>query len=315
MNKNYTVAAYMRLSHEDARSHKKNIPQEESVSIAGQRAIIRLFLKEHRELANCLVREFVDDGYSGTDFNRPGICSLLEDAKQGLIDCIIVKDLSRFGRNYIEAGNYIEQIFPLLGIRFISVSDGFDSDKSWGTVGALDMGFKNLLSDFYSKDISQKIISGRRVKAAQGRFVTGYAPYGFLKTASHQLASDPESAPIVRRIYQMALSKLPASSIAKELNRERIPSPLMLRRLRNQHFPGIDNNECRWTAAAVQRILKDRRYTGDSVYGKVRPSVIGSRKYVDSPEVEWIIVPDAHESIVPKEWFHAVQSTKKTRRK
>lgn len=153
---NCVIGLYLRLSQEDRDTDGRVL--DESSSITGQREILQDFVRTHEEFATAQTIEFCDDGYSGTNFDRPGIKSLIEAAKAGVVQCIVVKDFSRFGRNYIEVGNYLEQVFPFLGIRFISVNDGFDSSKGFGAVGNIDVAFKNLLYDLYSKDLSEKAI-------------------------------------------------------------------------------------------------------------------------------------------------------------
>ncbi|MPM77448.1 hypothetical protein SDC9_124451 [bioreactor metagenome] len=188
-----TIGIYLRLSDEDENG-------KESDSIKGQREIIHDYLLKNQYLASYETLEFCDDGFSGTDFQRPGVTELLRRAQDGEISCIIVKDFSRFGRNYIEVGNYLEQVFPFLGIRFISVNDNFDSDKVSNNGEFIGRAFQNLIYDLYSRDLSLKISTGKRVKAEQGKFITAFAPYGYQKSKEQKLVVDEESAPVVERI-------------------------------------------------------------------------------------------------------------------
>jgi len=303
-----TVALYLRISDEDDIAGESN-------SIAGQRLLLGNYVESNAELSNYKILTFIDDGYSGTNFNRPGISKLLECARSGEIACIVVKDFSRLGRNYLEVGHLIEQVFPFLRVRFISVNDYFDSNLNHGAAGAVDIAFKNLIHDLYSKDLSQKVTSVRRSKAEQGKFVTAFAPYGYLKSKSEKntLVIDEECAVIVRRIYQMSMNGISKTAIAKQLNAESIPSPIMVRKLRKDNYKSwCANEKCHWTTPTISHILNDCRYTGDLVYGKVKPSAVGSGIDIPAPKEEWIIVPDAHPAIISKEIFKVVQNMKRT---
>ena len=307
--KNHVIGLYLRLSVVDDRESL------ESNSITSQREILKNYVRSHREFADCQTVEYCDDGYSGTNFVRPGVQKMLEQVRAGVVSVIMVKDFSRFGRNYIEVGNYLEQVFPFLGIRFISVNDGFDSGVSGFSGEFFDAAFKNLVYDLYSKDLSEKMISVRQMKARQGKFITPYAPYGYLKSPEQKLVPDAETASVVRRIFRMALEGVPKAHIANILNREGILSPLMLRRQRGEHFPCKTVHEKSvWRTASVYSILKDQRYVGDTVYGKVKPTAVGSRKDRAVPEEQWIIVPDTHEAIVSREVFERVNQRIRKRR-
>lgn len=310
MRGQYITALYLRVSDED-----DNLSEScESESISGQRLLLQDFVSRHRELSCGSIIELVDDGFSGTNFDRPGIKKLLELAKAHQINCIIVKDFSRFGRNYLEVGNYLEQIFPFLGIRFLSVNDHFDSFENMGAAGAIEVGFKNIIHEAYSKDLSEKIKSVRRLKANQGKFVTAFAPYGYRKAdgSKNQLVIDEECAAVVRRIFALSLNGMGITAIARLLNKEGVPSPLMVRTKRNEKFQcNCCKEPAHWTAGTVSRILSDQRYTGDAVYGKIVPEETGSRKGVRIPQENWIIVPDAHPGIIERKNFMKVQSKKK----
>lgn len=298
------AALYLRLSDED-----DDETLDESNSISSQRDILSSYIRTHDDLKEYRLVEFCDDGFSGTNFNRPEVQKLLRQIRQGVISCVLVKDFSRFGRNYIEVGNYLEQVFPFLGIRFISVNDCFDSSISACSGEFIDVAFKNLIYDLYSKDLSEKITTVRKSKAEQGKFITAYAPYGFLKSPDQRLVADEETAPIVRRIFQMAADEVPKLHIAQTLNAEGILTPLMLRKQRGQHFPCKQTNEKTvWRTSVISAILKDQRYTGDAVYGKVKPTAVGSGKDRPVSRDQWIIVPDCHEQIVSRDLFETVNS-------
>ncbi|WP_251496381.1 recombinase family protein [Otoolea muris] len=299
--KKHGIGLYLRLSDEDGREFR------ESNSITSQRDILKNYVRSHREFADYYMAEFCDDGYSGTNFARPGVQKLFDQVRAGVISVIMVKDFSRFGRNYIEVGNYLEQVFPFLGIRFISVNDGFDSGVSDFSGEFFDVAFKNLAHDLYSKDLSEKIISVRQMKARRGKCIASYAPYGYLKSPDQKLTPDREAAFVVRRIFHMALEGIPKAHIASTLNREGILTPLMLRRQRGEHFPCKTVNEKSvWRTASVLSILQDQRYAGDTVYGKVKPISVGSREGRAVPREQWMIVPDTHEAIVSREVFERV---------
>lgn len=300
--KKHVIGLYLRLSNEDGCEY-----QDESNSITSQREILKYYVRNHSEFKNCPIIEFCDDGYSGTNFSRPGVQKMLEQVRTGAISIIMVKDFSRFGRNYIEVGNYLEQVFPFLGVRFVSVNDGFDSGVSDFSVEFFDVAFKNLVYDLYSKDLSEKVTSVRHMKARQGKFITSYAPYGYLKSPEQRLIPDEEAAPVVCRIFQMAIEGVPKAHIANTLNRESILTPLMLRQQRGEHFPcKTVNDKSVWRTATIFSILKDQRYVGDMVYGKVKPTAVGSGKDCAVPREEWIIVPDTHEAIISREVFEKV---------
>lgn len=298
------AALYLRLSDED-----ESESLDESNSISSQREILSAYIQNHSDLSEYRMVEFCDDGFSGTNFNRPAVQKLLEQVRLGVIACVLVKDFSRFGRNYIEVGNYLEQVFPFLGIRFISVNDYFDSSITAFSGEFIDVAFKNLIYDLYSKDLSEKITSVRQSKAEQGKFITAYAPYGFMKSPNQQLVADEETAPVVQRIFEMAAEGVPKAHIAKTLNEEGVLTPLMLRKQRGQHFPCKRVNEKSvWRTSVISAMLKDQRYTGDAVYGKVKPTAVGSGKDRPVSSDQWIIVPDCHEPIISRELFETVNS-------
>jgi site-specific DNA recombinase len=309
MTGNYVLALYLRLSQEDRDIYENGL--EESNSITAQRELLYEFLRNHSKFEKAQIVEFCDDGYSGTSFDRPGVKDLIKQAKSGNIQCIVVKDFSRFGRNYIEVGNYLEQVFPFLNVRFISVNDNFDSNKGFGAVGNIDVAFKNLIYDFYSKDLSQKAISGRNAKAIRGEYLPAYAPYGYQKVnidGSKTIVVDEEAAIIVKRIFDMSASGISKSEIARTLNDQKIPSPVMLRKQRGEHIVWHPVSEqTYWTSSVIRSILKDERYLGHFQYGKTKPVTVGSKKRVCIPKDEWIIIPNHHEAVLSQELFDKVQ--------
>ncbi len=303
------LGIYLRVSDEDLQG-------EESNSIDGQREVLHGYIHKTEALSKCEILEFCDDGYSGTSFQRPAVQALLQKARAGEIHCILVKDFSRFGRNYIEVGTYVEQLFPNLGVRFISVNEHFDSGASQGEDTFISTAFQNLVYDLYSRDLSQKIISAKRAAAGAGKFVTAFAPYGYRKDKGQRLFIDEEAAFVVRRIFAAAAQDVSKTEIAEMLNRERVPSPLCLRKMRGEPFPSsFGGRTYFWNAVAISRILKDRRYVGDGVYGKTRRTAVGSIVEEKVPKEEWLLVPHAQEAIVSRDIFEAVNAQCKTYRR
>lgn len=294
----FNTAFYMRISVLDG-------DKEESESIENQENLLQGYI----EGKSCFVlrKIYKDCGKSGVNFQRSGIEQLLGDIRDGLINCVIVKDLSRFGRNYLETGEYLEKILPSMGIRFIAVNDGYDNiDPS--TSDNLTMHLKNLVNDIYARDISQKVCPVLLEKQRRGEFIGAWAPYGYLKSEedSHKLAVDKETAPIVRRIYQYYLCGLGYGAIAGKLKSESIPSPSVYRLqkgiVRDQRFRAVQ-----WRIKTIHDILSNPVYTGNMVQGKKRASLYKGQEQRLLPEEEWIVVKDTHEPIIDQDIFDRVQ--------
>ena len=215
------VAKYLRISDDDR--DIDNI-KEESISISNQRIVLQNFVNHHEELSMYPVKEFLDDGYSGVNFNRPGIKEVLREVREGNVYAIVVKDLSRFGRNYIEVGDYIEQIFPFMGVRFISISDNYDSFKNQA---GIEIGLKNLIHDLYSRDLSKKIKSVKRLRQNEGVYNGGDVPYGYRRSnkKGENYCPDPMAAEVVKDIFRLALEGREPAYIAKYLNQKGICTP------------------------------------------------------------------------------------------
>lgn len=300
------IGIYLRLSDEDGTVSESN-------SIKGQRALIYDYISKNDAFLFYETVEFCDDGYSGTNFDRPAVTQMLLEAQRHEIECVIVKDFSRFGRNYIEVGRYLEYFFPIWGTRFVSVNDGFDSKIAMFHQGFLSMSFQNLMHDFYSKDLSEKITSVRHAKAKQGEMIAAFAPYGYRKSKEKKLLIDKEAALVVEWIFDMAQRGISKVEIAHTLNEEKIPSPCMLRKSRNENFAcHLVGEKMLWYPSTISKILKDQRYVGDGVYGKEKPVSVGSRKSKKVSKEDWIIVPDTHEAIIKREIFEMVNATFKT---
>ena len=212
------VALYLRLSQEDM-DIRKGAARDESDSIRSQRMMLRTFLKGHSDLVGRPVLEFVDDGYTGTNFERPQFQKMMDLVRTGDIYCILVKDLSRFGRNYLEVGDYLEHLFPFLGVRFIAVNDHYDSDNFIGSTGGLDVAFRNLIYQRYSQDLSEKVKAGKHIRMARGKHITG-CPYGYKKKpgVKDQMIIDTETAPVVKEIFQSIINGMKTTEVATALN-------------------------------------------------------------------------------------------------
>lgn len=300
---------YLRISVEDLDNN--GVDKDESNSIANQRELLRGYVEDNPELGGYQVMELCDDGYSGTNMERPGMEKLLDMAKKGLAGCIIVKDFSRFGRDYLTVSDYVDQIFPFMGIRFISINDNYDSAKCNGATSGVEIAFRNVLYGYYSQDLSMKVRSGKRTKAQSGKFMSPFAPIGYQKSPENrnQLMVEPEGAAIVRRIFQMAGEGMSVIQILRVLNRERIPTPSQLK---NKHgefhkwWVGVGDNKV-WDGSSVVNILRDERYLGKNVYGKYYRPVVGNYRTKKNSREEWVIVEDCHEAILSKEEFTAAQ--------
>lgn len=297
----YTTALYLRLSVDDDNT-------DESASIQSQRHLLQQFAAADPVLSSSRIIEFSDDGWSGTSFERPRVKDLLEMARRGSVNCIIVKDLSRWGRNYIEVCEYIERIFPFLGIRFVSVNDRYDSADFKGSAAPTDVVFNSIMHDVYCKDLSFKVRQSYIDKAKKGEFLCGVAPFGFekSKTEKNKLVIDEEAASVVRRIFGMSCEGMSNMRIAAALNSEGVDTPLAYRRRTGRTLRG-DHSAVRgggvWSDKNVRTILTDERYTGVQVSGKTRKPKPGSRSTSRLPESEWIKVPGAHEAIVSDDVF------------
>ena len=303
----YDTALYLRLSKEDGdvASGSKN----ESNSIANQKSLIMDYLQSRPEFRVVSIRE--DDGFSGTDFNRPAFQAMMEDVKKGVINCIIVKDLSRFGRNYIEVGRYLEKLFPMLGIRFIAVNDNYDSLEA-DTAHDIVVPFKNLINDSYCRDLSVKIRSHLAIKRKNGEFIGAFACYGYLKDENNrnQLVVDTYAGQVVKDIFRMKINGMSQYRIAGALNEQGILSPMEYKKYLGSHFESSFklNPKAVWTAKAVTRILTNEVYTGVLVQGKqTTPNhKVKVRQEVD--ETDWIRVENAHESLIDRVLFDIVQN-------
>ena len=298
----WNATLYLRLSRDDG-------DKEESNSITGQRELLRDYISQRPELREYAVR--VDDGFSGSTFERPNFQKMIEDVKAGRTDCIIVKDLSRFGRNYLDAGEYIEKIFPFLGVRFIAVNDHYDSLGDKKASDDLIIPFKNLINEAYCRDISVKIRSQLEIKRKNGQFLGSFATFGYLKDEQNKnkLAVDEYAADIVRDIFKWKLEGVSPQDIADTLNKLGILSPMEYKRSLGMKFTTSfkTNTKALWSAGTVIRILKNPIYTGVLVQGKETTPSYKVHKRITKDESEWIVIEDSHEAIITKIDFNSVQ--------
>ena len=303
----YKAAIYVRLSKEDG--DVSDASKAESNSISNQKELIKDFLKDKQDIV--IVSERVDDGYSGVNFERPAFQLMLEDIKQGKVDCVVVKDLSRFGRNYIESGRYIEKIFPMLGVRFIAINDNYDSLTGKSQTDEIVIPFKNLINDAYCRDISIKIRSHLDVKRRKGEFIGSFTIYGYAKDEHdhNKIVIDEYAAGVVRDIYQWKISGMSQQRIADKLNDMGVLSPAEYKKSCGIKYSANlqTKKQAIWSAVAITRILTNESYTGTLIQGKVTTPNYKVKKTVIKDEEDWVVIPNAFEAIITKEQFDMVQ--------
>lgn len=298
----WKAAEYLRISREDG-------DKEESDSIGSQKDITHEYVEQNDDIV--FIDEYVDDGWTGTNFTRPDFERMMADIKCGAVNCIIVKDLSRLGRNYILVGQYLEMIFPLLNIRFISVVDHIDSVKDPASINNALVSFKNVMNDEYCRDISNKVRASLDRKRGKGDFIGSFASYGYFKDPEdhHRLVIDPIAAEVVRNIYQWFMGGMSIIGIAKKLNQLGVPNPTMYKKQLgfNYRHPTGELCDGLWPDSSVKRILKNRIYTGDMVQSKTKIKSYKVQVCTNVPEEKWIVVPDTHEAIISRDQFETVQ--------
>lgn len=298
----YQATEYLRLSYTE--NH-----ENESDSIANQKKLIEDYLKGHPDIE--LVSEKVDDGYSGILFDRPAFQEMMQDITDGKVNCVIVKDLSRLGREYIETGRYLRRIFPAYGVRFIAINDNIDTAHEHAG-DDLNISMKNLINDAYCHDISVKTRSALEVKRKKGDYVGACPVYGYRKSEENrnQLVVDEYAARVVRDIFRAKIDGRSAKRIADELNALGVLSPLAYKISRGLPHPKggfADRPDAKWSATTVIRILQDEIYTGTLVQGRQGTYNHKLRNVIQKPDEEWIRVKDAHEAIIRKRDFDLVQ--------
>jgi DNA invertase Pin-like site-specific DNA recombinase/uncharacterized small protein (DUF1192 family) len=304
---NQIDAYYLRLSLADG--DVTDGTMEESCSITSQRRCVQQYISERTDLGDEF-REFIDDGYSGTNMERPDIRRLMKLVEQGRIRTIIVRDLSRFARNYLEAGHYLEFVFPAYGVRFISINDRYDSDDYGENPAGLDLAIRNLVNEMYSKDISKKIKSSVDLKKRNGEYVYGAVPYGYKKgPEKNTIVVDDVAAVVVKRIFKMAADGITVTEIAKTLNQEGIETP-------SQHLAEYRSRKYKmyaeWSWNSVKNIIENRIYTGDTEPFKSHVIKVGSDRTKQIPRELREIIPETHEAIVPRGLYYRAQTTIKS---
>ena len=297
----YLAVGYARLSIFETRD------RADSEALQNQKELLRQYIVNAPELQ--LVGIFEDNGQTGTNFDRAGFETMMETVRSGRANCIVVKDLSRFGRDYVEAGNYLEHIFPFMGVRFISISDGYDSADAT-TADCLTVALKNMVNQMYSKDISRKSGSVLREKMRRGEFIGAFASYGYRKDPAdgHRIVIDPEAAGVVREIFRRKLEGQSDTAITRWLNTAGVPSPGCYR---YQKGIILDKRFARykpWIVKSVKNILRNEVYLGCMVQGRRRSEFYAGRPDKRLPRDEWTVVENTHEPIISREDFDAVQA-------
>ncbi|QIB54717.1 recombinase family protein [Blautia producta] len=294
----FNVAIYIRLSREDG-------DKEESDSVGNQRKLLTEYVAKKEDFI--LYDIYVDDGYSGTNFNRPSFQKMIADIEDGKVNCVVVKDLSRFGRDYIDTGRYLERYFPELGVRFISVTDSIDSMKQ-----AYDMllPIKNIFNEQYARDISKKIQATVKSKQKAGEFIGAFTSYGYKKSPvdKNKLVIDDYAADVVRRIFSLYIQGYGKQRIAKLLNSEGILCPAEYKKVNGENYKNCNRLESTtyWSYSTINSILHREMYVGNMVQGTKHQRMRSKQKKM--PKEEWIIVENTHEPIIDKETWEKAQS-------
>ena len=300
----FSAAIYVRLSREEQEGCRNH------ASFKNQKAFLLDFVEKHPEITVYNVYE--DNGYSGTNFDRPGFSDMMYDVSNEKVDCIIVKDLSRFGREHIETGKYLDYLFPMIGLRFIAVNDNYDT---YDKIKDNDMivPFKNIINAIYSKDIGRKVKSSFALMMKKGEFLGTYAPYGFLLDENRKLIIDPEASENVKRIFEMYANGESMLGICKTLTREGIdiPSVYKLKKGIIKKHAGEKDNV--WKVTVLKNILSNYAYAGHMAQGKVESEFLktGVKKLVKVPESQWVIVKNTHEGFISDDLFEKVLARRK----
>lgn len=296
VDKENIAVMYLRLSKEDGEKVESN-------SISNQREIINSYAKKNQFI---IIKEYVDDGYSGANFDRPNFKEMIKDAYDKKFDTIIVKDLSRFGRDYIEAGKFIQRIFPENRIRFISVNDNYDSKSANMNDTHLILPIKNFINDSYCRDISNKVKSSQKIKREKGDFISAFAPYGYKKSEENKnkLVIDEQAAPNIKHIFDMKLMGYSSKAIADELNHLGVLTPRKYKESQGFKCNGFQNIKGgNWSAKAVNRIIENEVYIGNTLQGKSVTLNYKTKKQIEKEKEDWIRVENTHDTIISKEVF------------
>lgn len=303
--KTWNAALYIRLSREDG-------DKAESYSITSQRAILEEYLKLRPDIE--LYDYYIDDGWSGTSFDRPDFNRMMQDIYSGNVNCVIVKDLSRFGRNYTDAGNYLDNIFVRLKVRFIALNNGVDtaSNNMNAATQCISVGVTNVINESLAATTSVNVKGTLNVNRSQGKFIGSFPTYGYLKDPDdrHKLIVDEETAPVVRMIFEKFVSGESIIGITKDLNEMGIPNPSMYKRIKGFKYrhPSGKINDGLWPDSSVRRILKNEMYIGNMVQGKNTTISYKIKQCRAVPKEDWIIVENTHEAIIDRKIFEKAQS-------
>lgn len=301
--KNYRAALYMRLSKEDEGS-------DESSSIVTQRKMLRTFAVENNF---SVYNEYIDDGVSGTTFERPGFLRMKADIESGKVNLVITKDLSRLGRDYISTGNLTEIYFPSKGIRYIAINDGYDSENACTDIAP----FRNVINEMYARDTSKKIRSSFAIKMKAGEYISSFAPYGYKKDAQNKnhLTIDEEVAPIVQEMFDLAATGKSPKEIAQEFNNRGMLTPAEYRYVKKAYLElESDYKRKEWTSSMICKMLRNIVYVGDLAQGKTSKISFKSKITVSKPIEEWYVVKDTHEPLITRETFDIVRNRSIARR-
>ncbi len=303
----WRLGAYIRLSKEDLKKAKEG--KDDSNSVKNQRDLLGDFYQRNIDEFESMT-EYVDDGHTGTDANREDFQRLLADVMSGKINCVIVKDLSRFARNYSDAGSLIDNLFVQMGVRFISLAENVDSYKSPDSVSSIIVPITNVMNDQYCYQTSKKIRQVFDYKRRNGQYIGSFAPYGYVKDPKdkHQLIVDPDAAENVKLIYDMCLKGMTRRAIVYYLNDHGIPSPTTYRRTKGLPNSCSVSDNPMWGDRVLTIILTNPIYTGDLVQGRRRVKSYKVHEIEAVPEDEWVRVPDTHEAIIDRETFEKVQT-------
>lgn len=286
---------YLRLSRDDGEEIESN-------SISSQRELIKAYGKQHGLNISC---EYVDDGVSGATFNRPSFKRMMEDLEKGKIETIVVKDLSRFGRDYNETGKYLQKIFPEKKVRFISINDNYDSMNADANDTHLVLPIKNFINDSYCRDISMKVKSSQQMKRKKGEFIGAFAPFGYKKNPNdkHQLIIDQEVKGIIETIFNKKVDGYSSSSIAKYLNELGIVTPARHREKKLGDSVGFVGKDKKWDAKMINRIISNPVYIGTLEQGKQMKLNYKSDKRIDIKKEDWVVIENAHKGIISQSIF------------
>lgn len=300
----WKAGLYLRLSQKDG--------DTESDSIGNQKEIALGYLEKEQDII--LKRIYIDDGFSGLNFDRPDFQEMMEDLRQGAINCVLVKDLSRFGRDYLGVGQYLEREFPLLDVRFISILDHLDSYRRPDDMGNVLVPIKSIMNEEYCRDISRKIRSVLTTKRKNGEFIGNYAPYGYKKKPKnkHQLIIDEKVAWVVQKIFDLFVEGMPLMQISKTLNAEGIKTPSQYKV--EQGFENFGKHSSNgkmcgksWSITSIRRILTDEVYIGNLVQGQYKNKSYKLQKLTPVDKESWITVKNTHEPIIDQHIFNLAQ--------